>query len=205
MNTGRQRRSKAQRDTGTRTRLVEAAQGCLRTRGLAETSSRAITDLAGANLAAITYHFGSKDRLVAVALAAELDAWTQPVLELLDQPGDPAVRLLGAVSALTAIFEEQRERVPGLLEVFVHAARDPDRDNPVSATWVGLRERLAAVIDELRERAVVPDWVDPAAMASLILAVAAGTVVSATVEPEGASHRDIATQFAGLLLAARPG
>jgi hypothetical protein len=42
-------------------------------------------------------------------------------------------------------------------------------------------------------------------MASLILAVAAGTVVSATVEREGATHRDIATQFAGLLLAARPG
>ena len=42
-------------------------------------------------------------------------------------------------------------------------------------------------------------------MAALILAVAAGTVVSVTVEPDGASHRDIASQFASLLLAAGSG
>lgn len=205
MNTTRQRRSKSLRDTGTEQRLVEATRGCLRSRGLAETSSRAITDLAGANLAAITYHFGSKERLVAVALAAELEAWTQPVLELLDQAGDPATRLLGAVSALNATFDEQRDRLPALLEVFVHAARDPDRDNPVSAIWIALGDRLAAVIAELRSRGVVPSWVAPDAMAALILAVAAGTVVSVTVEPAGASHRDIASQFASLLLAAGPG
>jgi AcrR family transcriptional regulator len=205
MNTERQRRSKDHRDTGTRQRLVEATQGCLRTRGLADTSSRAITELAGANLAAITYHFGSKERLVAVALASELQAWTQPVLELLDEPGDPATRLLGAVGALNATFDAQRERLPGLLEVFVHAARDTDPDNPVAATWTDLRDRLSGVINELRTRALVPAWVAPEAMAALILAVAAGTVVSVTVDPDGLGHRDIASQFANLLLAARPG
>jgi AcrR family transcriptional regulator len=203
MNIARQRRSKELRDTGTRERLVEATQGCLRTRGLAQTSSRAITDLAGANLAAITYHFGSKEQLVAVALAAELDGWTRPVLDLLDAPGDPATRLLGAVTTLNATFDEQRERVPGLLEVFVHAARDTDRDNPVRVTWVGLRERLATVIHELRTAGAVPTWVAPDAMASLILAVAAGTVVSSTVEPTGVDHRAIAAQFVSLLLEAR--
>ena len=50
-----------------------------------------------------------------------------------------------------------------------------------------------------------PSWVAPDAMAALILAVAAGTVVSVTVEPDGASHRDIASQFASLLLAAGSG
>lgn len=184
---------------------MEATQGCLRTRGVAETSSRAITDLAGANLAAITYHFGSKEHLVAVALAAELHAWTQPVLELLDQPGDPATRLLGAVSALSATFDAQRERLPGLLEVFVHAARDDDPANPVTATWTDLRGRLTSVIDELRTSGAVPTWVAPEAMSSLILAVAAGTAVSVTVDPGGVDHRDIASQFASLLLAARPG
>jgi AcrR family transcriptional regulator len=205
MNTARQRRSKDRRDTGTRERLVAATQGCLRTRGLADTSSRAITDLAGANLAAITYHFGSKERLVAAALAAELQAWTQPVLELLDHPGDPATRLLGAVSALNATFEAQRERLPGLLEVFVHAARDPDPDNPVSATWTDLRNRLTTVIEELLSNELVPAWVAPEPMASLILAVAAGTVVSVTVDPAGVDHHDIASQFASLLLAASAG
>jgi AcrR family transcriptional regulator len=202
MNTVRQRRSKDRRETGTRERLVEAAQGCLRTRGLARTSSRAIADRAGANLAAITYHFGSKDQLVAVALAAELHDWMQPVLTLLGEPRDPATRLLDAVTALNTTFEEQRDRVPGLLEVFVHAARAADRENPVTAIWTNLRTQLAEVIAELRSSGAVPEWVGPDAMAALIVAVAAGTVVSVTVEPAGVSHRDIAAQFAALLLAA---
>ena len=75
----------------------------------------------------------------------------------------------------------------------------------MSATWSALGDRLAAVIAELRSSGVVPSWVAPDAMAALILAVAAGTVVSVTVEPTGASHRDIASQFANLLLAAGPG
>jgi hypothetical protein len=44
-----------------------------------------------------------------------------------------------------------------------------------------------------------------ASQRALILAVAAGTVVSVIVEPAGANHRDIAAQFASLLLAAGPG
>jgi AcrR family transcriptional regulator len=202
MNTARQRRSKERRETGTRERLVEATQGCLRTGGIGRTSSRAIAERAGANLGAITYYFGSKEQLVAVALAAELHDWTQPVLDLLAEPDEPATRLLGAVTALSETFEEQRDRVPGLLEVFVHAARAPDAENPVAATWQHLRTQLAAVIAELRTRDAVPDWVEPGAMAALIVAVAAGTVVSVTVEPERVSHRDIAGQFAALLLTA---
>jgi AcrR family transcriptional regulator len=202
MNSGRQRRSKQRRETGTRERLVRAAQGCLRTGGIAAASSRAIADRADANLAAITYHFGSKDQLVAEALSQELSDWTQPVLDLLTQPDDPATRLLNAVNALTHTFETQRERVPGLLEVFVHAARAPEPNNPLTRIWRDLHTRLTAVITELRTSTAVPTWVEPNAMAALILAVAAGTAVSLTVEPDGATHRDIATQFTGLLLAA---
>jgi AcrR family transcriptional regulator len=202
MNRPRQRRSKERRETGTRERLVEATQGCLRVGGVARTSSRAIADRAGANLGAITYHFGSKEQLVAVALAAELHDWTQPVLDLLAELDEPATRLLGAVKALTETFDEHRDRVPGLLEVFVHAARTPESDNPMAAIWRDLRTRLATVIAELRTSGAVPQWVEPDAMAALIVAVAAGTVVSVTVEPAGVSHRDIATQFAALLLAA---
>jgi AcrR family transcriptional regulator len=197
-----QRRSRDRRDTGTRQRLIGAAQGCLRTRGLARTSSRAITEAAGANLGAITYYFGSKEHLVAVALAEELHDWTAPALDLLADPSDPAAGLLAAVNTLNATFDAQRDRAPGLLEVFVHAARNADRANPIARIWVDLRARVAAVIEELGSRRAIPQWVAPDAMAALILAVAAGTIVSATVEPDGIDHRQIASQFASLLVAA---
>jgi AcrR family transcriptional regulator len=200
-----QRRTKDRRDTGTRQRLIHATQNCLRTRGLPQTSSRVIADAANANLGAITYYFGSKEHLVAVALAEELHDWIQPALDLLADSRDPATRLLDAVTTLSATFQEQRDRAPGLLEVFVHAARDPDDGNPITRIWTDLRTRLAAVIAELRASGAVPSWVEPNAMAALVLAVGAGTVVSATVEPAGVGHRDIATQFAHLLLTAGSG
>lgn len=51
----------------TRTRILDAAEHLFAERGFAGTSVRAITDLAGANLAAVGYHFGSKAELVAAA------------------------------------------------------------------------------------------------------------------------------------------
>jgi AcrR family transcriptional regulator len=181
---------------------VEATQACLRSRGLANTSSRAIADAAGANLGAITYYFGSKEHLVAAALAEELRSWTQPVLDLLDGTDDPATRLFQAVNTLNETFEQQRDRAPGLLEVFVHGARDPGMSTPVAQIWSHLRAQLVRVITELRDTGSIPGWVAPDAMAALILAVGAGTVVSATVEPDRVDHRAIAAQFASLLLAA---
>ena len=198
-----QRRAKDRRPTGTRDRLVAATRECLRTRGSAHTSSRAITDLAGANLASITYYFGSKDALVAVALAQELDDWLRPVLDGLAEAGDPALRLLAAIEALNQIFEAQRDRMPALLEVFVQAAHDGTGDSVAAHTWADFRDRLAAVIDELRRSGAVPQWVEPESMATLILVVATGTAVGVTVAPETVSHRTVASQFAGLLLAAQ--
>lgn len=50
--------------TDTRTQILDAAEHLLAERGFRGTSVRAITDLAGANLAAVGYHFGSKAELL---------------------------------------------------------------------------------------------------------------------------------------------
>jgi AcrR family transcriptional regulator len=49
----------------TRTQILDAAERLFAERGYRGTSIRAITDLAGANLAAVGYHFGSKAQLLA--------------------------------------------------------------------------------------------------------------------------------------------
>ena len=49
----------------TRTQILDAAEHLFAERGFRGTSVRAITDRAGANLAAIAYHFGSKAELMA--------------------------------------------------------------------------------------------------------------------------------------------
>jgi AcrR family transcriptional regulator len=198
-----QRRFRGRHDSGARERLIHATRTCLRDRGVADTSSRLIAQTAGENLGAITYYFGSKDELVATALAHELSAWIQPVLDAIAKPGDPATRLVDAIGALNDAFETQRARVPALLDVFVQAARDRDARAPISAIWNGVHTQLAGVISELHASHVIARWVDPDGMASLIVAVVAGTVVHEAITTGGTQHRQIAAQFAGLLLGAR--
>ncbi|MEJ2677631.1 MAG: TetR family transcriptional regulator, partial [Gemmatimonadota bacterium] len=52
----------------TATALIQAATRLFAARGYAGTSIRAITAEAGANLGAVTYHFGTKQKLYAAVL-----------------------------------------------------------------------------------------------------------------------------------------
>jgi AcrR family transcriptional regulator len=52
----------------TRTQILDAAERLFAERGYRGASVRAITDLAGANLAAVGYHFGSKAELLAAVV-----------------------------------------------------------------------------------------------------------------------------------------
>lgn len=59
--------------TDTRLRILDAAEGLFAEQGYAATSLRQITGRAGANLAAVNYHFGSKEDLAKAALARHLE------------------------------------------------------------------------------------------------------------------------------------
>ena len=67
----------------TKTRLLDAAETLFADRGIAETSLRDITTLAAANLAAVNYHFGGKDGLLAAVFDRRLRPVNQERLELL--------------------------------------------------------------------------------------------------------------------------
>lgn len=197
-----QRRSRARRDTGTRDDLLAAAGACLRDHGLAGTTSRDITTRAGANLAAITYHYGSKDDLVAEALFDELQRRLEPALELLGGDGDPVSVMLGAVDRLTLDFEANRRDAPLYLEALIAATRPGPYATSARRLLRMIRALLRDRLVELRGAGLVPGWVEPDAMAALILALANGVVLQVSVDPRGPGHREIAGQFAALLVSA---
>ena len=57
----------------TRTRILEAAEELFMQHGFEGTSMRLLTATAGANLAAVNYHFGSKDALIEAVFRRRLD------------------------------------------------------------------------------------------------------------------------------------
>jgi AcrR family transcriptional regulator len=79
----------------TRTQILDAAERLFAERGYRGTSVRAITDLAGANLAAVTYHFGSKAGLLAAVARRVIEPITAAQCagldRLLARTPDPAV------------------------------------------------------------------------------------------------------------------
>jgi AcrR family transcriptional regulator len=187
----------------TPTSLLAATRRCIGRRGLAATTSRDIAAEAGANLASITYHFGSKDELVARALLDGLREWLAPALAVLGGAGDPAVRTVAGVQALLATYEAHADDAAAYLQALAHASQSPELRSGVVELWGELRGLLAADVRAMQEAGTVGAWADPDAMAAVIVAVANGLVLQVTVEPEGPSIEAMAAQFAALLLAAR--
>lgn len=187
----------------TRERLLVGARRCIVAKGLARTTSRDIAGEAAANLAAITYHFGSKDELVAQALLDTLREWLEPTLCVLAEEGDPPARAMGAIATLVATFEEHREDAPALLQALVESPRIPTLQAGVAGLLAELGRLLAAQMVDMDAGGLLAPWVEPDAMAALIVAVAAGLVLQVVVDPNGPAIAEMAAQFGGLLLAVR--
>ena len=71
--------------TDTKTALLDAGEKLFARIGIAQSSLRAITREADANLASVNYHFGSKEGLVRAVFARRLDPLNRRRLELLDR------------------------------------------------------------------------------------------------------------------------
>lgn len=69
----------------TRDRILDTAEVCFAQRGFDGTSLREITSLAGVNLGAVNYHFGSKSALFDEALRRRIEPMNQRRMDLLDQ------------------------------------------------------------------------------------------------------------------------
>ena len=69
----------------TKDRILDAAEGLFMEHGFEATSLRSITAAAAVNLAAVNYHFGSKEELFQAVLTRRLDPMNQRRLALLDR------------------------------------------------------------------------------------------------------------------------
>jgi AcrR family transcriptional regulator len=101
---------------GTKARILDAAEALFMEHGFEATSMRAITAEADVNLAAVNYHFGSKEELFEAVLTRRLDPMNQQRVELLERLQARSDAPLPCDRILLALF------VPAL-----RMARDPAR------------------------------------------------------------------------------
>ncbi|MFW5824703.1 MAG: TetR/AcrR family transcriptional regulator [Marinobacter sp.] len=103
--------------SGTVDRILDAAEELFAERGFAETSLRMITSKAGVNLAAVNYHFGSKNSLIQSVFARFLTPYSATLAAEFDQlearPGGQPVtveEILGALTGSAVRMPQRNER-----------------------------------------------------------------------------------------------
>jgi AcrR family transcriptional regulator len=98
---------------GNREALLAGAKRCLIEKGYARTTARDIAAASGVSLAAIGYHFGSKDALM-----------NQAIYELIGEWGEEVERALSAEGALDA---EPLRRFESIMERTIESFSGPGR------------------------------------------------------------------------------
>ena len=85
----------------TRTRILDAAEELFMQHGFEGTSMRQLTARAGVNLAAVNYHFGSKDALIEAVFKRRLDPMNAERVAALDalEKGGPALASVDIIRA----------------------------------------------------------------------------------------------------------
>ncbi len=115
----------------TRTKLMDAAEELFAEKGFAAASLRAITGRAGVNLAAVNYHFGSKEDLAREVIRRRLDPINRERLNrftaIRERDKTPAISdVLLAFVEPPFLFRDREARAPAFIIMISRAFAEPE-------------------------------------------------------------------------------
>ncbi|MER7334771.1 MULTISPECIES: helix-turn-helix domain-containing protein [unclassified Micromonospora] len=192
---------------GNREDLLAGAKRCLFEKGYTRTSARDIAGAAGTSLAAIGYHFGSKEALLNAALIETSQEWGDELERTLAADTDPDTPWLERFETMwTRViesFETHREMWATQFRILAEVKELPDGGRPlIEALRLGRRE-LGSMLrpgdEPVDERQA---WI----VGSLYQALLTGLLAQWLVDPEhGLTGHDIADALRAILNQAAPG
>ena len=186
----------------TRDLILEAARTCLVRDGYENITTRRIADEAGVNSAALHYHFGTKEALLAEAIR---DATTQAeqVLRQAVEASPDAKEAMRA--ALSRTWEMVRER-PGILryEIVVRGFHDETARQNAIALYDVFRNLVQEILERhLASGGTLAGGWTTADLAGYIVAVCDGVVLQHSLTKDGSAARRglalILTHILGLM------
>jgi AcrR family transcriptional regulator len=172
---------------GNREDLLAGALRCLYEKGYARTTARDIASAAGVSLAAIGYHYGTKDELLNAALYRALEEWGDDLGRALasttSADADPAERFEQTWTQVLASFAENRRLWAVQFELL--AFLDDKPELRAALTEANRQARLA-----LAELFGVPGEQNGAVLQALIGGLAAQSMVDPESPPSGRAIRE---------------
>ena len=143
---------------GNREDLMAGAKRCLYEKGYGRTTARDIATASGVSLAAIGYHFGSKDTLLNAAMIEAIgemgEALGAVVYGANQVSDDPEVRFAAVWNGLRDVFVEHRGLWAAQFEALAQAGHNPELARAFEEVQKEGRLGLAAVFQGVTE---VPD------------------------------------------------
>jgi len=148
-----------------RDRILRAAAAAFSQRGFHGVTVRDLAQQARVNLAAVNYHFRSKDELYSAVIDNALETWLAETVVLDDLPGTvtlpDVIRLL--ISALIApvIEREEAPLLPRLIAWDLLQGSGQTRTGASPAIAAGIRARLARHMPESMDPTMldlIADW-----------------------------------------------
>ena len=169
-----------------REQLLQGAIECLKTKGYARTTARDIAQAADASLASIGYHFGSKDALLNEAITRTCETWTTRLGEaaFAGEADSPLGQMAAAWIAMLGSISELRPVLVGFMEAVGQSAWSEDLRSELAAHYATVRGQVAEMVRESLGNTAEEGGVDPAVVASFLIAVCDGLVIQWLVDPD---------------------
>ncbi|WP_024805222.1 TetR/AcrR family transcriptional regulator [Nocardia sp. BMG51109] len=171
---------------GNREDLLAGARKAILERGLAKVTARDIATAAGVSLAAIGYHFGSKDRLVSEAITESIGTEIGDGMEAAIRDAGEGASLWESIAptwnGMLDVVQKDHEQVLLSLENGVRIARSPELQAYLSEATQRAYADLAAMLCEVH-----PDLSakEARAVAKLYFVLVQGYAVLSLMAPAG--------------------
>ncbi|GAA5092060.1 TetR/AcrR family transcriptional regulator [Nocardia iowensis] len=154
-------------------------------RGVAKTTARDIAAAAGVSLAAIGYHFGSKEQLITEALADALGNAIGDSMEAMIRDASGVALATGFArlwNAMPRVFEENRDSMVASMENLVRVARSAESRNFYAESLPTIYREMG---ETLREAHPQLTQQQAESIAQLYFVLAQGLGVLWVVAPDG--------------------
>jgi AcrR family transcriptional regulator len=129
-------------DGATRTRVLDAAVGCILDRGFYRASSNEIARRAGVTWGVIQHHFGTREELLLAVLRHDYDRFIDR-LTTAEIGGDTTAERLASLADLVWSYYGRPEYV-ATMQIQLNLSRDPQCVQATIDAMIELQERLRA-------------------------------------------------------------
>ena len=191
---------------GNREDLLAGARRCLYEKGYASTTARDIATASGTSLAAIGYHFGSKEALMNEARLQAFGDWTDQLALALETELDPATppmeRFEAIWTKMIESFEAHRPMWLASFELLAQIDHHPTVRNAVAEAQQRARLGLAMLFHHIDPSV---DGQQAHAVGSFYLALLPGVMAQWLIDPDEAPRgTDLAEAIRTIISHLRP-